>query len=93
MHGWAQQPPLVHVIGLWLDDHPLIPELKAARKTLEIKSYRGEPHSFAFYSTAARTPRLAVAAQVFEDINAWLRQKLRTPAMPIDPRFVKRVPF
>lgn len=71
----------------------LIPELKAAKKALEIKSYRGEPHSLAFYSTAARTPRPAVAAQLFEDINAWLRQHLRTPGRPLDPRFVKQVPF
>ena len=71
----------------------LIPELKAAKKTLEIKSYGGEPHSFAFYSSAARTPRPAVAAQVFEDINAWLRRQLRTPPVPIDRRLVKQVPF
>ena len=64
----------------------LIPELKAAKKALEIKSYRGEPHSYAFYSSAARTARPAVATQVFEDINAWLLRQLRTPPMPIDPR-------
>jgi dienelactone hydrolase len=71
----------------------LIPELKAAKKRLEIKSYRGEPHSFAFYSTAARTPHPAVAAQVFEDINAWLSQQLRTAPVPIDRRLVREVPF
>jgi dipeptidyl aminopeptidase/acylaminoacyl peptidase len=71
----------------------LISEAKAARKALEIKSYPGEPHSFAFYSTAARTPRPAVAAQVFEDIDAWLRRQLRTPPVPIDARLVKQVPF
>jgi dipeptidyl aminopeptidase/acylaminoacyl peptidase len=71
----------------------LIPELQAAKKALEIKSYPGEPHSFAFYSTAARTPRPAVAAQVFEDVNAWLRQQLKTRPVPIDARLVKLVPF
>jgi dienelactone hydrolase len=71
----------------------LIPELKDAKKGLEIKSYRGEPHSFAFYSSATRTPRPAVAAQVFEDINLWLRQQLKTPPVPIDARLVKQVPF
>jgi dienelactone hydrolase len=71
----------------------LIPELKDAKKVLEIKSYRGEPHSFAFYSSATRTPRPAVAAQVFEDINLWLRQQLKTPPVPIDARLVKQVPF
>ena len=63
------------------------------KKALDIESYSGEPHSFAFYSSAARTPRPAVAAQVFEEIDAWLRRQLRTPPMPIDPRFVKQVPF
>ena len=71
----------------------LIPGLRAAKKALEIKSYRGEPHSFAFYRTAARTPRPAMAAQVFEDINAWLRRQLRTQPVPIDLRLVKQVPF
>ena len=71
----------------------LIPELKAAKKALEIKSYPGQPHSFAFYSTAARTPHPAVAAQVFEDINAWLRRQLRTTPVPIDRRLVRQVPF
>jgi dienelactone hydrolase len=71
----------------------LIPELKAAKKRLEIKSYPGEPHSFAFYSNRARTPRPAVAAQVFEDINAWLRQQLKTTPVPIDRRLVRQVPF
>lgn len=71
----------------------LIPELKAAKKALEIKGYRGEPHSFAFYSTAARTPRPAVAAQVFEDIKAWLGRQVPTQPVPIDARLVKQVPF
>jgi dienelactone hydrolase len=71
----------------------LIAELRAAKKTLEMKSYSGEPHSFAFYSTAARTPHPAVAAQVFEDVNAWLRRQLRTQPVPLDARLVKQVPF
>ena len=71
----------------------LIPELRAAKKALEIKSYSGEPHSFAFYSTAARTPRPAVAAQVFEDVNVWLRRQLRTQPQPLDARAVRHVPF
>jgi hypothetical protein len=40
-----------------------------------------------------RPPRPAVAAQVFEDINLWLRQQLKTPPVPIDARLVKQVPF
>lgn len=71
----------------------LIPELKAANKRLEIKSYPGEPHSFAFYSHRERTPRPTVAAQVFADVNAGLRRQLRTPPMNMDPKFVRQVPF
>jgi dipeptidyl aminopeptidase/acylaminoacyl peptidase len=71
----------------------LIPELRSANKTFEVRSYPGEPHSFAFYSTAARTPHPAVAARAFEDIDGWLRPRLRTQPVPINGRLVKQVPF
>jgi dienelactone hydrolase len=71
----------------------LIPELRAAKKTVDVRSYPGEPHSFAFYSTAARTPHPAVATRAFDDINGWLRRQLRTQPVPIDTRLVKQVPF
>jgi dipeptidyl aminopeptidase/acylaminoacyl peptidase len=71
----------------------LLPELRAAKKIVDVKSYSGEPHSFAFYSTAARTPHPAVAARVFDDVNGWLQERLRRRPTPIDPSFVKQVPF
>ncbi|MBL8291503.1 MAG: dienelactone hydrolase family protein, partial [Bryobacterales bacterium] len=70
-----------------------IPELRAAGKTLEVKTYPGEPHSFAFFSTPERTPRPAVARKAFEDVNAFLRKHLRTKPSPMDPSLVKQVPF
>jgi dipeptidyl aminopeptidase/acylaminoacyl peptidase len=71
----------------------LIPELRAAGKTVEILTYPDEPHSFAFYSVANRTPRPDVALRAFNDINAFLRGRLRTLPAPIDPSLVQQVPF
>jgi dienelactone hydrolase len=71
----------------------LLPELRRAGKVVEVVEYSGEPHSFAFYSDASRTPRPSVAMKAFEDINAFLRRHLRTKPMPIDARFIKHVPF
>jgi dipeptidyl aminopeptidase/acylaminoacyl peptidase len=71
----------------------LIPELRVAGKPVEILTYPGEPHSFAFYSVANRTPRPAVALKAFDDINAFLRRHLRTQPVPIDSHLVNEVPF
>jgi dipeptidyl aminopeptidase/acylaminoacyl peptidase len=71
----------------------LIPELKAANKALDVMNYPGEPHSFAFYSSATRTPRPAVAAKVFEDVDAWLRRHLHTQPAPMRANQVRQVPF
>jgi hypothetical protein len=71
----------------------LIPELRAAKKVLDVTSYPGEPHSFASYSVASRTPRSAVAAKAFEDISGWWRWHLRTQPTPVDGSLVKQVPL
>lgn len=70
-----------------------IPELRAAGKTLEVKTYPGEPHSFAFGNPFMQSPRPAVAYQAFEDVNAFLQKHLRTKPTLMDPRLVKQVPF
>jgi dienelactone hydrolase len=70
----------------------LIPELRAAGKTVEVFTYKGEPHCFAFFSAPPFTPRPAVALKAFEDIDAYLRIQLKTKAVPIDPSLVKHVP-
>ena len=62
-------------------------------KSLAVVTYPREPHSFAFYSTPARTPRPAVAENAFEDINALIRRHLPTKPSPIDPRLIKQAPF
>src|SRR5262249_54530485 len=68
-----------------------IPELRAAEKTLEVKTYKGEPHSFAFDSAPERTTRPAVVHKAFEDVNGFLQKHLPTKATPIDPKLVLQV--
>jgi dipeptidyl aminopeptidase/acylaminoacyl peptidase len=71
----------------------LIPELRDLGKSVVVLTYPGEPHSFAFYSTPARTPRPAVAENAFEDVNVLIRRHLPTKPSPIEPSLVKQVPF
>ncbi len=70
----------------------LIPELRAAGKSLEVITYPGEPHSFAFYSIPSRTPRPAVALKAFQDIDAFIRRYVETQPEPIAPSLVQHVP-
>ena len=66
----------------------LIPELRAAGTSLEVMTYPGEPHCFAFY----RTPRPAVALKAFQDIDAFIRRYIETQPEPIPPSLVQHVP-
>jgi len=70
-----------------------IPELRAAGKTLEVITYTGEPHAFAFVSTPTRTPRPAISRKAFEDVDAFIRKHLTTKPSPIDPSVVQHEPF
>ena len=70
----------------------VIPELKAAGKTLEVKSYAGEPHCFAFYGQPPQAPRPAVALQAFRDVDAFFRQHLATQPTAIAAEVVEQVP-
>jgi para-nitrobenzyl esterase len=87
--------PILIVQG---DQHPLnrfnrevlIPELQAARKALEVRTYPGEPHCFAFGSP----PRAAQAAlKAFQDTDAFFRRHLNTQPKPIDPTLIDHVPL
>jgi hypothetical protein len=60
---------------------------------VEVFTYKGEPHCFAFFSTPPQAPRPAAALKAFEDIDAYLRKQLKTKPVPIDPSLVKHVPF
>lgn len=79
------------------DQHPinhfnatvLIPELRAAGKSLEVITYPGEPHCFAFYGSGPRTPRPAMALKAFQDTDAFFRRNLNTKPNSLDPKLVK----
>ena len=70
----------------------LIPELKAAGKMLEVMTYPGEPHCFAFSGSGPRTPRPAAALKAFEDTDRFVRRYLQTQPKPLAPGLVKHVP-
>ena len=67
----------------------LIPELYAAGKEFDVHTYSGEPHSFAFYSEPARTPRPAVALEAYEAMIEWLMPHLSTKPVPIEPSLIQ----
>jgi len=70
----------------------LIPEIRAAGKTLEVITYPGEPHAFSFYSNSARTPRPAAALNAFRDIDAFARRFVEVQPVAIDPSLVRHEP-
>lgn len=63
----------------------LIPELQSARKALEVITYPGEPHCFAFGS---RPASLASPLKAFRDTDAFFRRYIVTQPKPIDPTLV-----
>ena len=77
----------------FFNEEILIPELRTAGKDVTVITYRGEPHSFAYYSLPNRTPRPAVALKAFNDVDEFLRSHLTTQPRPIDPAFVQHVPW
>lgn len=81
------------------NDAVLIPELRAARKSLDVRSYAGQGHCFCIGSgvprpsgrpTQASAPRAALEA--LQDIAAFCRAHLRTQPRPISADLVKSVP-
>ena len=70
----------------------LIPALRSEGKLLEVLTYPGELHSFAFYNNSERTPRPAVALEAFREIDAFFREHVATRPSPLDPALVEQVP-
>jgi dipeptidyl aminopeptidase/acylaminoacyl peptidase len=68
----------------------LIPELQQASKSVEVRTYPGEPHCFAFYGSGPRTPRPAAALKAFHDVDAFFRGHLNTKPKAIDPKLVQQ---
>lgn len=67
----------------------LIPELRSAGKTLEVITYPGEPHCFAF----SGNQRPAAAFKAFQDTNTFYLRHLKTKPKPLDTGQVKHVPL
>ena len=65
----------------------LIPELRAAGTSLEVITYPGEPHCFAFGASRA------VALKAFQDIDAFIRRYVETPPRAVDDSLVEHVPI
>src|SRR5262249_49186569 len=78
------------------DKHPinkvnheiLIPELKRAKKKLQVILYPGQPHGF--YWGRAGTP--AAAKKFFDDCHAFFQRHLPTRPTPLKEPLVKQVP-
>ena len=77
----------------------LIPELRAAKKTLEVRTYAGQGHCFCAGSGVprpsgqpTRTGETPVALEAFRDIDTFCRRYLRTQPKEIDSTLVTHVP-
>lgn len=68
----------------------LIPELQSARKALEVITYPGEPHCFAF---GAQPASMASAVKAFRDMDAFFRRYITTQPKPVDPTLVTYIPL
>jgi acetyl esterase/lipase len=87
--------PILIVQG---DQHPinrfnrevLIPELQSARKALEVITYPGEAHCFAFGSSARSA---SAALKAFQDTDTFFRRHLNTQPKPLDPTLTTHVPL
>lgn len=67
----------------------LIPELRAAGKTVEVLTYPGEPHCFAF---GGRSTSMASPVKAFQDMDAFFRRHIATQPKAIDAALVNQVP-
>jgi dienelactone hydrolase len=78
----------------------LIPELRTAKKTLDVRTYAGQGHCFCAASGVPRPgggPTMpasapAAALQAFRDIDTFYKKYLRQKPRDMDSRLVKYVP-
>jgi len=90
--------PILIVQG---DQHPInkfnaeifIPELRAMRKRLVVKTYEGEPHCFCFSGSRPQAPRPAVALKAFRDIAFFCERYVVKKPVPIDSSLVREIPI
>ena len=67
----------------------LIPELRTAGKTVQVITYPGEPHCFAFGGPATS---MASPLKAFQDMDAFFRRHVATQPKPVDAALVSQVP-
>jgi dipeptidyl aminopeptidase/acylaminoacyl peptidase len=65
----------------------IVPELKAANKSVEYIEYAGQPHAFWWGAMDA-----AVGQKVFDDSMRFLTPNLKTQPVALDESLIKRVP-
>ena len=68
-----------------INDEIIIPELKAAGKTVEVILYPGQPHLFVF----AQEGSPEAALKCFEDSTAFIARYVATKAKPIDRALIE----
>jgi acetyl esterase/lipase len=71
-----------------INDEVLIPELKAAGKTLEVILYPGQPHTFVFGQDGSPE----ATRKCFEDCHAFFTKYVPTRPTALDDSLVKQVP-
>jgi dipeptidyl aminopeptidase/acylaminoacyl peptidase len=69
----------------------LIPELRAAGKSVQVITYPGEPHCFAF-GFGGRPASSTSAVKTFQDMDAFFLRHITTQPKPIDAALVSQVP-
>ena len=67
----------------------LIPELRTAGKTVQVITYPGEPHCFAFGGPATS---MASPLKAFQDMDEFFRRHVATQPQPVDAALVSQVP-
>jgi acetyl esterase/lipase len=70
----------------------LIPELRAAGKKFEVRTYAGEPHCFCFNGEGPRTPNPGAALKAFNDMAVFFSRHAATKPVALDASVVRLVP-
>jgi dipeptidyl aminopeptidase/acylaminoacyl peptidase len=70
----------------------LIPELRAAAKSVEVVTYPDMPHCFAFGARGATEAMAASAERAVQEMDKFFRSHVPTQPKPVDPTFVTQVP-
>jgi dienelactone hydrolase len=70
-----------------------IPAVLEKGKALEVQTYPGGLHSFAFYDSAERTRDPALSLQAFTAMESFFRTHVATAPIPLEARLVNWLPI